>query len=109
MTTQAALFALGWEIGLGLFTNRWDLFLLASLGWLLALLCYLGACQAARVYSELIKTAFDLHRWLLLKALHLKLPQTYQEECQLWQEVNGFLYRNYPPNPQLYRYETEEN
>lgn len=47
VTTLAGLFAIGWEIGLAIFTNRWDLFLLASLAWILALLGYSGAMQAA--------------------------------------------------------------
>ncbi len=106
LTTQAALFALVWQIVLGRFTHRWDLFLLTSLGWLVALFAYRGALQAARVYGELIKAAFDLHRWELLKALHLKLPDKYDDERELWQEVNGLLYRTYRPNPHIFRYET---
>jgi hypothetical protein len=108
VTTLAGIFALGWELGLGIFTARWDLFLLASLGWLLALAGYFAALQAARSYGELIKAAFDLHRWELLKALHLKLPESYQEERKLWEDVSELLYRNYPPAPEVFRYETEK-
>ncbi len=107
VTTLATVFALGWESDLGLFSERWDLFLLASIGWLLALFGYSGAVQAARSYGELIKAAFDLHRWELLKALHLKLPENYADEHRLWAEVSELLYRNYPPKPELFRYETE--
>ncbi len=108
VTTLAALFALGWEVWLALFTNRWDLFLLVSLGWLLALFGYFGAIQAARSYGELIKAAFDLHRWELIKALHLKLPEGLAQEKALWQEVSELLYRNFPPKAEVFRYETEK-
>jgi hypothetical protein len=107
ITTLAGLFALGWEIGLGLLTERWDLFLLASLAWLLAVFGYSGALQAARSYAELIKAAFDLHRWELLKALHLKMPASYEDERKLWEEVSELLYRNYPPKPELFPYDVE--
>lgn len=108
VTTLAGVFALGWEIGLGLYTARWDLFFLASFGWVLALLSYSGALQAARSYGELIKAAFDLHRWELIKALHLKMPTSYKNERRLWEEVSYLLYRNYPPAPEVFRYESEE-
>ena len=108
VTTLAGIFAFGWELGLGLFTDRWDLFLLASPGWILALASYFSALQAARSYGELIKAAFDLHRWELLKALHLKLPESYKEERELWKDVSELLYRNYPPAPEVFHYETEK-
>lgn len=107
VTTLAGTFSLGWEIGLGILTNRWDLFLIASLGWLLVLLSYSGVLQAARSYGELIKASFDLYRWELLKALHLKMPESYEEERKLWDQVNDLLYRNYPPAPEVFRFETE--
>lgn len=108
VTTLAGIFALGWEIGLGVYSERWDLFLLASLGWLLTLLGYAGALQAARSYGELIKAAFDLYRSELLKSLHLKPPENYADERRLWGEVSELLYRNYPPTPEVFRYETEK-
>lgn len=108
VTTLAALFTFGWEIWLFLFTGRWDLFLLVSAGWLLVLFGYFGAIQAGRSYGELIKAAFDLHRWELLKALHLKLPEGYAQEKALWREVSDLLYRNLPPKAEVYRYETEK-
>lgn len=107
VTTLAGLFALGWEVGLGLLTTRWDLFAIASLSWILVLLSYSGVLQAARSYGELIKASFDLYRWELLKVLHLKLPESYKDECILWDQVNDLLYRNYPPASEIFRYETE--
>ena len=107
VTTLAGIFAIGWEVVIGVFTDRWDLFLLASLAWILALLGYSGAVQAARSYGELIKAAFDLYRWELLKAMHLKMPASYEDERKLWEEVSELLYRNYPPNVKVFRYDVE--
>ena len=107
VTTLAVIFAAGWEIGLGTLTSRWDLFLIASLSWLLVLFSYSGVLQAARTYGELIKASFDLYRWELLKALHLKMPENYEGERKLWDQINDLLYRNYPPAPEIFRYETE--
>jgi hypothetical protein len=108
VTTIAGLFSLGWEIGLGILANRWDLFVIASLSWILALLSYSATLHAARSYSELIKASFDLYRWELLKALHLKLPENYEGERKLWDQVNDLLYRNYPPAPEVFHLETEQ-
>lgn len=107
VTTLAGIFAVGWEIGLGIFSDRWDLFLLVSVAWILALLGYSAAIQAARSYGELIKAAFDLYRWELLKAMHLKMPANYEDERKLWEEVSELFYRNYPPQKDVFRYDVE--
>ncbi len=107
VTTLAGLFSIGWGIGIGIFTNRWDLFIFASVGWIVALLSYSGVLQAARSYSELIKSSFDLYRWELLKAFHLKMPESYEGERRIWDQVNSLIYRNYPPTPKIFHFETK--
>jgi hypothetical protein len=66
--------------------------LLAQSGWwpLLALApaavaaaAYLGAVQAALAYGESVHSAFDLHRFDLLKALRLALPANREAEITL--------------------------
>ncbi len=47
---------------------------------LLAWLSYKGAISAALVYGKSMQTAFDLHRFDLLKALHLPLPSNLEKE-----------------------------
>ena len=58
-------------------------------------LAYLNAAQSALSYGELLKTAFDLYRWNVLKALHLDLPPDLESEKELWGEIGGLFYRNY--------------
>ncbi|MER5198501.1 hypothetical protein ACWD3J_35410 [Streptomyces sp. NPDC002755] len=48
-----------------------------------ALLAYHGAVQAALTYGDAVRSAFELHRFDLLRALHLPLPETLQEERTL--------------------------
>ncbi|MFF1442011.1 hypothetical protein [Streptomyces sp. NPDC058295] len=48
-----------------------------------ALLAYHGAVQAALTYGDAVRAAFELHRFDLLQALHLPLPDSLQEERTL--------------------------
>lgn len=66
--------------------------LLARSGWWLllalapaavAVLAYHGAVQAALTYGDAVRAAFELHRFHLLAALHLPLPDSLQEERTL--------------------------
>ncbi len=75
---------------------------LAGTGWwlLLALvplamsrIAYRGAVAAAVGYGESVRVAFDLHRFDLLRALHLPLPATHEIErarnehlCLMWRQ-----------------------
>lgn len=65
-------------------------------GLAVARLTYLTAAQSARAYGEIFKAAFDLYRWDLLKALHLDLPPSLENEKELWGQVSSLFYRNYP-------------
>lgn len=105
LITLTVVFTLGWELYLGLATH-WVWFLVVSLGWIMSALIYQAALQAARTYGEMIKAAYDLHRWELLSALHLQKPTSYGEERDLWGDVTDLLYRNFPPNKSAFRYET---
>jgi len=67
---------------------------LVSMG--IARVAYLNAAESALSYGELLKTAFDLYRWEALKALHLDPPPDLEGEKELWGEIGGLLYRNYP-------------
>ena len=73
---------------------------LADYGWWLAvaavtflgaLLCYRAAVSAAAAYGEAIEAAFDLHRFELLKALHLPLPADLARERVANQRLSRFL------------------
>ncbi len=71
LVTAALLAQSGW----------WLLLALAPLavGWL----AYQAAVQAALAYSEAVDVAFDLHRFDLLKALHLDLPADRSAEREM--------------------------
>jgi hypothetical protein len=74
--------------------------LAVSLSWI----SYLNAVQAGVQYGERIKAAFDLYRWKVLQSLHLKLPENFMQEQQLWEAVCGLLARSYPPDASVYCY-----
>ena len=68
----------------------WWLVLLGGL--LLAWACYTAAIVQARSYGQRLRAATDLHRFALLKSLHLPLPQTPAAERVLWAQLRDWLY-----------------
>ena len=103
MDLWLSLAALGFIFGitacpaLALLTRHGVLFLLCWASFPFAWLCYRSALSSAQLYSELIKTAFDLHRWSLLEALHLTIPTSYEEEVRIWEDLTYLIYRGIPP------------
>lgn len=59
----------------------------------LFLTAYRGAVQAALAFAEKLRTAFDLHRGLVLDAMGLERPQDLDRERLAWAAVCAFLYR----------------
>lgn len=57
---------------------------------LLAWLSHIGAISAALAYGKSIQTAFDFHRFDLLKGLHLPLPKNLQEEKEGNYDLSDF-------------------
>ncbi|MCP4134829.1 MAG: hypothetical protein GY754_27895 [bacterium] len=72
----------GWLISLVLFLLSW--------------LSYRGAVSAALLYGNLIQTAFDYHRFDLLKTLHLPLPENLLEEIEFNEKLSKFLLQGVP-------------
>ncbi|ABW14392.1 conserved hypothetical membrane protein [Parafrankia sp. EAN1pec] len=62
---------------------------LALIPLAIARLAYVGAVRAALAYSESVRAAFDLHRFDLLTALHLPLPDDPDRERALNQELSS--------------------
>jgi hypothetical protein len=77
------------SVGL-LVTQGWLLLVPAGL-FVVAWLAYRAAVGAAIAYGEGLETAFDLHRFDLLRALRLPLPATSEEERALNAQVTAFL------------------
>jgi hypothetical protein len=57
----------------------------------LSVLSYRGALVAAGQYGMFMDIAFDLHRFDLLKALHLNLPEDTAQEEELGERITAFL------------------
>ena len=76
----AVIFSLVWLPILFLYSKWLWAFLVALFSLILSSFCYKGAVEAAEQYSIVIRTAFDLHRFDLYKALHWPLPSSLSEE-----------------------------
>ena len=61
-------------------------------GLFLAWLSYQGAVTQAWEYGQRIRSAIDLYRLDLLKALHQSMPKTPREERALWERLEAWLY-----------------
>ncbi|WP_329425651.1 hypothetical protein OG339_35710 [Streptosporangium sp. NBC_01495] len=62
-------------------------------GALVALIGYRAAVRAARPYGHLVRAAFDVHRFLLLEAMRLRLPTGPAQERAQWQQLGKVWYR----------------
>jgi hypothetical protein len=61
-------------------------------GLALAVISYRSAVAQAQDYGERIRSAVDLYRFDLLKALHQTLPTTLEDEIKLWEKLMLWLY-----------------
>ena len=76
------------------FDERWAAFLVVFLGgFTAALLCYRAAVVQARGYADLIRVAFDLHRFEILKNMRLPLPDNLSDEMRLWAALEQRFFR----------------
>lgn len=55
---------------------------------------YVASLFNVSQYGHMIRTAYDLYRFNLIEALHLKLPTTLQQERQLWRRIGYFMVGN---------------
>jgi hypothetical protein len=90
-TRLSAAFVLDAAIATALLRNYgwWNLLGLGLLG--LAWLSYRAALAAAKAYGTTVEAAFDLHRFQLLKALHVGLPPDGMTERKLNELVSEYL------------------
>ncbi|MDQ7030281.1 MAG: hypothetical protein Q9O62_11140 [Ardenticatenia bacterium] len=71
----------------------WSWPLVAVLALVVAYVIYRGAVAQARAYGDLIRVAYDEHRFRVLEALHIARPQTPAEEHALWRRLSRWLYQ----------------
>lgn len=93
MSALSFIFSILACTALAIYTSDWRLFVVCAFGVPLSWLCYRNALHGARLYAELIKTAFDLYRWKLLESLGVKAPPNYSEELVIWKDLTHFIYR----------------
>lgn len=71
----------------------------ALLGLVVAWLGYRGMIIAAGVYGDLIRAAFDIHRFDLYKSLNWPLPNEPENERMMGKKLTEYLFRgNAPPD-----------
>ncbi|GGN29909.1 hypothetical protein [Streptomyces fuscichromogenes] len=68
----------------------------AVAGLVEARLGYRGAVHAAAPYGDLVRSAFDVHRWLLIDAMGLQRPGCYAEELAQWRQIHQLWQRGHP-------------
>lgn len=82
-------------------------------GVLLSIWFYESTLQRATEYGLLIRTAFDLYRHELLKAIDVPLPPSPREERTLWDQLTAWWYLGEPPIDEngnaLWRYESQKS
>lgn len=77
-------------VSLGLLLNHgWWLTLPAAL-LVLSLIAYRAAVAAGVAYATVVNAAIDMHRFDLLRALHLGLPHDLAEERRQWRQLGDF-------------------
>lgn len=82
----------------GIFFSIWTIWQWwALLGLLIAWLAYRGMIIAAGVYGDLIRAAFDIHRFDLYESLNWPLPCEPENEKTMGKQVTEFLFRGVVP------------
>ncbi|MEU0406982.1 hypothetical protein ABZ307_04025 [Streptomyces griseorubiginosus] len=86
------------------FYDEPGLWWLCGCGLLLAAVAYKGAITAAQTYSGLMHVVYDLHRFDLVEALHLRLPDSPEDEEELFAQLSDlFTGRGKPDLPYDHR------
>ncbi len=79
------IFTAGWSVTLLIGGSHPRYFLAVSLaGPFLVVGFYRLAANSYRVFADLLRSAIDIYRFNLLKALHVSLPSGSEEESDLW-------------------------
>lgn len=68
---------------------------LAIVSLLIARFFYEASLFNVEKLGEMIRTTYDLHRFNLLEAMHLKLPLSLAEEKKKWREISHFATGNF--------------
>lgn len=81
-----------WLVALPATTLNWRWFLLVAAGGpAITLFLYRAAIESYMAFAELVRTAVDLYRFDLLKALRISRPHRLEQERQIWRNLNGII------------------
>jgi hypothetical protein len=80
VTILSLIFTIVWGLWLGMARHILLLAWVVVWGLIVALLGYVGATQAAATYGDLLRAAFDRHRFDMYQALHWPLPPSWKAE-----------------------------
>jgi len=89
---DAAVRLFGWGL-LTVLWVFWGTWWAPLLGLGLALVAWFRAVSAAEVYGDLIRAAFDLHRFCLYESLRWPLPEDTATEAQCGEQLTAYLMR----------------
>lgn len=88
MVWTSAVFTVAWSFILALTSTSVPLYASTAIGGAVAtVMFYRTAVRKLRTFSDVIRSAIDLHRFDLLKALHIPLPTGAAEEPACWTAV----------------------
>jgi len=75
-----------------IYLSRFVLYLLAAIaGAVITILFSRASLLSVSEFGYMIRSAFDLFRFDLLKQLHLELPNDSDEEVELWNKISRFI------------------
>jgi hypothetical protein len=92
LATLLSLFSISCSVYLAWIGLNFQAFIILVAGIGAGLLCYRGAVAQSRSYGEKIRSAIDLYRFRLLKAMHQQLPKNLEEEIGGWNNLFKWLY-----------------
>jgi hypothetical protein len=72
----------------------WVYLILGILSGAIAWLFYIASLYNVSQYGNMIRTAYDLYRFNLIEALHLRLPKNLKDERWLWRRISYFTVGN---------------
>jgi hypothetical protein len=90
-----------WGLVFLVWTVWWPMSIIISLIWMIV--AYLLAVQSAKTFSDLLESAFDLHRWSLYESVRWNVPaQSGEDEVNYGQKLTEYLWRGTTNKPVIF-------
>jgi hypothetical protein len=103
---QEILYSISFELGAPQYQVRAGIYVVISvIAVAVAWFFYEASLLNVGQYGDMIRSSYDIYRFKLIDALHLRLPSTLQEECKLWEQISLFYATGYEIDPDIkFRY-----